>query len=161
MRYSEDAGSIRFEGIELRATLPVARIFVFHGVQRDEEDAFLTHRLIPVLNSRAQITRWQPIAEKNPAAVSALHIDTAMGRLGLQPEEFHALLDANLEDMAAGGDVALVMDMIDKHSDQVFEAAALVTGLITERGVCSANADAMAQMFGDLKNAALERRRDG
>ena len=39
--------------------------------------------------------------------------------------------------------------------------AALVTGLITERGVCSANADAMAQMFGDLKNAALERRRDG
>lgn len=39
-----------------------------------------------------------------------------------------ALLDANLEDMAAGGDVALVMDMIDKHSDQVFEAAALVTG---------------------------------
>ncbi|MDO5640880.1 MAG: S-methyl-5-thioribose-1-phosphate isomerase [Paracoccus sp. (in: a-proteobacteria)] len=36
--------------------------------------------------------------------------------------------------------------------------AEFVTGLITERGICSANADAMAQMFGDLKNAALERR---
>lgn len=39
--------------------------------------------------------------------------------------------------------------------------AELVTGLITERGVCSANADAMAQMFGDLKNAALDRQTKG
>ncbi|SDE52482.1 methylthioribose-1-phosphate isomerase [Paracoccus isoporae] len=39
--------------------------------------------------------------------------------------------------------------------------AELVTGLITERGICSANADAMAQMFGDLKNAAQDRRHGG
>ena len=32
--------------------------------------------------------------------------------------------------------------------------AALVTGLITERGVCAATPEAMAQMFGDLKAAA-------
>jgi len=35
--------------------------------------------------------------------------------------------------------------------------AALVTGLITERGVCAADSAAMEAMFGDLKSAALKR----
>lgn len=81
------------EGIALRATLADVRILVLHGVQQGEEFAFAAHRLIPVLNSVAQIERWKPVAAEHVHAVSALHIDTAMGRLGLQPEEFQALME--------------------------------------------------------------------
>lgn len=82
------------EGIALRNALPDRRILVFHGVQRGEEFAFRQHRLIPVLNSREQIARWKPVAVEHRHAVSALHIDTAMARMGLQPADFAALLDA-------------------------------------------------------------------
>jgi alanine racemase len=80
------------EGIELREALPDVRILVFHGVQAGEEFAFAAHRLIPVLNSLAQLERWKPIAAEHVHAVSALHIDTAMARMGLEVEEFTALL---------------------------------------------------------------------
>lgn len=79
------------EGLALRNALPDVRILVFHGVQQGEEFAFATHRLIPVLNSREQLARWKPVAKDHVHAVSALHIDTAMGRLGLQPEECESL----------------------------------------------------------------------
>lgn len=86
------------EGIALRAALPDRRILVFHGVQSGEEFAFRQHRLIPVLNSPEQIARWRPVAKEFAHAVSALHIDTAMARLGVQPLEFEQLLkrDADL-----------------------------------------------------------------
>ena len=79
------------EAITLREALPDIRILVFHGVQQGEEFAFASHRLIPVLNSREQLARWKPIAKDHVHAVSALHIDTGMGRLGLQPEDFETL----------------------------------------------------------------------
>ena len=82
------------EAIALRAVLSDVRILVFHGVQEGEEFAFVAKRIIPVLNSPQQIARWQPMAAEHVHAVSALHIDTAMGRLGLQPEEFKAMLKA-------------------------------------------------------------------
>ncbi len=80
------------EAIELREALPDVRILVFHGVQKGEEFAFIAHRLIPVLNSPEQIARWKPVAAEHIHAVSALHIDTAMARMGLQPETFAALM---------------------------------------------------------------------
>ena len=81
------------EGIELRAALADVRILILHGVGRGEEFAFAAHRLIPVLNSQEQIHRWKPVAAEHVHAVSALHVDTAMGRLGLQPDAFFTLLD--------------------------------------------------------------------
>lgn len=83
------------EAIDLRAALPDVRILVFHGVQPGEEFAFASHRLIPVLNSRAQIARWLPVAAEHVHAVSALHVDTGMGRLGLQPDDFAALMESD------------------------------------------------------------------
>jgi alanine racemase len=38
------------------------------------------------------MARWKPVASEHIHAVSALHIDTAMGRLGLQHDEFAALI---------------------------------------------------------------------
>ncbi|MFZ4540219.1 MAG: alanine racemase [Rickettsiales bacterium] len=80
------------EAIELRTALPDVRILVFHGVLAGEEFAFAAHRLIPVLNSLEQIARWKPVAAEHVHAVSALHIDTAMARMGLQPKEFANLI---------------------------------------------------------------------
>lgn len=82
------------EGLALRALLADVRILVLHGVGQGEEFAFAAHRLIPVLNSPEQLARWTPVAAEHIHAVSALHIDTAMGRLGLQADEFAALLAA-------------------------------------------------------------------
>lgn len=80
------------EAIELRAALPDIRILVFHGVLKGEEFAFASHKLIPVLNSIEQLERWKPVAAEHVHAVSALHIDTAMARLGLQVNEFASLI---------------------------------------------------------------------
>ena len=93
------------EALALRAELADVRILVLNGVQSGEEFAFVAHRIIPVLNSHAQVERWKPVAREHIHAVSALHIDTAMGRLGLQVEEFETLLTAQptiLEDCRVG-----------------------------------------------------------
>lgn len=96
------------EALDLRAALPDVRILVFHGVQAGEEFAFVNHRLIPVLNSVAQINRWKPVAREHVHAVSALHVDTAMARLGLQPEEFSHLLQQQ-PDLLTDCRIGLVM----------------------------------------------------
>lgn len=94
-----DAGCVTFfvatleEGIELRGILPTARIGIFHGVGHGEALAFVAHRLVPVLNSPEQMARWRDVAAENREAVSILHIDTAMARLGLTPREWQAVLD--------------------------------------------------------------------
>jgi alanine racemase len=79
------------EGIALRETLADVRILVLHGVLAGEEFAFRQHRLIPVLNSPEQVARWKPVAQEARDAVSALHLDTAMARLGLGVQEWEAL----------------------------------------------------------------------
>lgn len=80
------------EAIALREALPDVRILVFHGVLAGEEFAFVNHRLIPVLNSAAQLARWKAVAAEHVHAVSAVHVDTGMGRMGLQPDEFARLI---------------------------------------------------------------------
>lgn len=96
------------EGVALRAALKDVRVLVFHGVQAGEEFAFVQHRLIPVLNSAEQLARWRNVAVHDAHAVSALHIDTAMARLGLQPEAFFALLQ-NDADIIKDCRVSLLM----------------------------------------------------
>ncbi len=81
------------EALALRETLPDVRIVVFHGVGEGEEFSFINHRIIPVLASREQIRRWMTVAAQHVHAASILHIDTGMARLGLQPDDFFALLE--------------------------------------------------------------------
>ncbi|MBV8938381.1 MAG: alanine racemase [Alphaproteobacteria bacterium] len=82
------------EGVELRAVLPEALIYVFHGPYPGQEPAFPAHRLMPVINSPAQLARWP-----EPAPF-ALHVDTGMNRLGFTLTELEAarpqLLSRNL-----------------------------------------------------------------
>lgn len=76
------------EAIDLRKTLPLARICVFHGVQRGEVGEFLANQLTPVLNSQVQMERW---ADSAGGAAAKLHFDTAMARLGLTEREFKTI----------------------------------------------------------------------
>ncbi|MCI5050120.1 MAG: alanine racemase [Rickettsiales bacterium] len=87
------------EGIQLRQYRPNRRIVVFHGVGPGEALAFVNHKLIPVLNSPEQIERWVEVSKEHPDARSVLHVDTAMGRLGLSQAEWEAL-DADIIEKA-------------------------------------------------------------
>jgi alanine racemase len=80
------------EGAALRAVLPEARIFVLDGAQPDAIPALIVHRLVPVLNSLAEIALWSAAANARRTILdAAIHIDTGMNRLGLPPEELSTL----------------------------------------------------------------------
>ena len=83
------------EGLELRALLPDARIYVLNGLPTGEEPTLLEHNLSPVLNSLGQIEAWTAFALSGPAALppAAIHIDTGMNRLGLPADEVDALFE--------------------------------------------------------------------
>lgn len=84
-----DAGCLTFfvatldEGLELRALLPEAEIFLFNGAPPGCEPELAHHRLCPVLNSLRDVDAWSA-AGGGPAA---LHVDTGMCRLGLPDSE--------------------------------------------------------------------------
>jgi alanine racemase len=86
------------EGIALRDALPKPEIYVFGSLLKGEEKEFLQYRLSPVLNTLEQLIR----SSGHPAirSSSALHIDTGMCRLGLNPSEAA---------QAAGAPVRLLM----------------------------------------------------
>lgn len=80
------------EGVRLRKLLPDARIFVLDGAPADTVPALLAHRLIPVLNSLADIAVWSAVAQDAGGGVeAAVHVDTGMNRLGLPGEELAVL----------------------------------------------------------------------
>lgn len=86
------------EGINLRATLSDARVFVFSGVDALNAPLAAEHALVPVINHTAQLDAWRRYARK-PIAV---HVDTGMNRLGFDADE------VRLRDFA-DFDVALLM----------------------------------------------------
>lgn len=82
------------EALELRKTLPEAAIYVLSGLRRADIPLFAHYRLVPVLNRLEEVELWLGHAgargQKVPAA---LHIDTGMGRLGLDEQELSKLKD--------------------------------------------------------------------
>jgi len=91
--YLWQAGARRFfvahlaEGESLRQILPDADIFVLNGLGEGTAGRFAAAGLCPVLNSLAEVREWAA-ARPGPAA---LHLDSGMHRLGLDPEETRAL----------------------------------------------------------------------
>jgi alanine racemase len=86
-----------------------ARVFVLNGYQAGQGLAFVDNDLIPVLNSVHQIGLWTSQVPGQPAA---LQTDTAMGRLGIEPDRLDEA--AGLCD---GLDVVLVMSHLACASD--------------------------------------------
>jgi alanine racemase len=76
------------EAIALRAVLPLARILVFEGLLKGSETEYRAHRLCPVLNTAEQMQRWMQETDTHAQTLpAAIHVDTAMQRLGLTLSE--------------------------------------------------------------------------
>jgi len=96
------------EALALRALLPDVEIHVFSGATAASLPELARHRIIPVLNSLAQIAAATAFARQDGAALAAdIHVDTGMNRLGLEERELAAL--AADPALLAGLDIRLVM----------------------------------------------------
>ncbi|MYJ71797.1 MAG: alanine racemase, partial [Rhodospirillaceae bacterium] len=79
------------EGVALRELLPEAGIFVLHGLLPGTAGLFARHRLTPCLNDTEQVRAWLDHCADAGPMPAALHVDTGMTRLGLDPEDLDAL----------------------------------------------------------------------
>ncbi|RXT55203.1 alanine racemase [Bosea sp. Tri-44] len=97
------------EAVRARAVAPDATIYVLNGLAPDSGGTFAEHDLSPVLGSHEELLEWagfrQSGAKVRPAA---LHVDTAMNRLGLWPGEGLDLAREKTGVIAAAG-IGLVM----------------------------------------------------
>ncbi|PHS78883.1 MAG: alanine racemase [Rhodospirillaceae bacterium] len=84
------------EAIQLRAIIgPAPSIHVFCGFLDGTGPDFVTHNLVPVLNSLDQVTAWRDFDKTMPCD---LHIDTGMARLGLEISDVQQLVgDLNID----------------------------------------------------------------
>jgi len=83
------------EALALRPYLPErAELYVLHGPPVGAEAELLAHRLVPVLNSLAQVDGWSVLARARGRPLPAiLQVDTGMSRLGLSSDELKAVID--------------------------------------------------------------------
>ena len=117
------------EGVALRKLLPSARIFVLDGAPADTVPALLSHRLIPVLNSLADIAVWSSVAQAGAGVLdAALHVDTGISRLGLPGEELATLAGEQARRLK-GLNIVLVMS----HLAYAEERANPMNGMQLER----------------------------
>ena len=83
------------EGVQLRSLVGMdAEIYVLTGCIEGAEKAFLERDVIPVIVSKDMLDRWVKAVGDDERARCVLKVNTGMGRMGLEPEEFFKLLDA-------------------------------------------------------------------
>ncbi len=105
------------EGVVLRRVLPQARIFVLDGAAPDAVPALLSHNLLPVLNSLADIASWQAAALATRRTLEAVvHVDTGMSRLGLPSYEL-TVLASEAKRRLSGLNLALVMSQLSSADE--------------------------------------------
>jgi len=102
------------------------RIFALGGCHAGQEAAFAESRIMPVINSLDQLRRWRDAGSMtNGWSAAALHLDTGMTRLGLDPEETSWLLrrvEAG-DTPLAGIDMQLVMSHLSAGEDLAGDAS--------------------------------------
>lgn len=93
-----------------------ARIIVFDGMLSGQEEAYRTYPLVPVINDLDQLARLKSFAKGAHAPVDvALHLDTAMARLGLEAKTWDALKgDASWQD---GLNIIMLMSHLASADD--------------------------------------------
>jgi alanine racemase len=80
------------EALEIRELVPDAMLAVLSGPIPGSEGDYLSHRILPVLGSMAEIDAWTALARSAGTALPAiLHIDTGMSRLGLDARDLATL----------------------------------------------------------------------
>lgn len=105
------------EGIRARAVAPDAAIYVLNGLLPGTCGFYAQHDLSPVLGSHEELAEWAAFRTvTNNARPAALHIDTAMNRLGLWPGEGLDLARERKRDVEAAG-IGLVMSHFAASED--------------------------------------------
>jgi alanine racemase len=107
------------EGEALRAELGEARparILVLDGATSGSAPRLAQARLVPVLNSPAQVEVFAAFARGNGPLPAALHLDTGMNRLGLTLDELQVLAAA--PDRLQGLDLQLLMSHLACADDE-------------------------------------------
>lgn len=105
------------EAIRARAVAPEAVVYVLNGLLPGTSGAYAEHGLSPVLGSHEELAEWAAFrANTNTARPAALHIDTAMNRLGLWPGEGLDLARERRRDIEAAG-IGLVMSHFASSED--------------------------------------------
>lgn len=85
------------EGVALRKLLPEAQIFALHGFSKKQSKLYETNRIVPVLNSLAEICDYRKFSLKSGKKLPCiLHFDTGMNRLGIPADE-RARISENLD----------------------------------------------------------------
>lgn len=80
------------EAIELRGNVPSAVIYVLNGLLPGTAQAYVSHRLRPVITSVPQVYDWLSFCRRNKwNGGAALHIDTGIHRLGFRVDEISTL----------------------------------------------------------------------
>lgn len=76
------------EGLQLRAVLPTAHIFILNGLYPGTAALYLDQRLMPILSSISMLEEWLRICvARNEAFPAAFHFDTGINRLGFRLNE--------------------------------------------------------------------------
>lgn len=125
------------------------RILALGGCHAGQQAAFKESRITPVINSLEQLQYWRDAAlVTGGGRGAALHLDTGMTRLGLDPEETAWLL-RRIEDgeaPLAGIDVELVMshltageDLADESSDRQLASFARLRAALPDLPASLAN----------------------
>lgn len=70
-----------------------ANIYVLTGCNAGAEREFIKRGYIPVIVSFEMLERWAKAAESHEHARAVLKVNTGMGRMGIEPEEFETLMD--------------------------------------------------------------------
>lgn len=160
------------EAVALSAALSEAgfdgcRIFALGGCHAGQETDFIGAGIMPVINSLDQLKRLRDItAGKDTPIGAALHLDTGMTRLGLDPAETAWLLgriqdgDAPLD----GIDIQLVMSHLTAGEDPADQASEQQLARFTDiRAVLSDVPASLANSGGTLRGGDfhLEMNRPG
>ena len=87
------------EALELRAILSAterdAEIFALNGAPASLANLVHAERIIPVLNASQDVRQWREVAMAvSHTPLVAIHVDTAMNRLGLDYDEANELIGA-------------------------------------------------------------------
>lgn len=79
------------EALELRKVIPSedTNIYVFNGIREGQEECFVEHNFVPVLNNLQEVVIWSEYSRTNSKNLPAIiHIDTGMKRLGMRFADF-------------------------------------------------------------------------
>ncbi len=79
------------EGVTLRQALPGPEIFVLNGLLPGGAPSYGAHQLAPCLNDIGQVRAWLDHCGDTGPTAAALHVDTGMTRLGLDPDDLETI----------------------------------------------------------------------